>query len=96
MVVLKSVLAHELGISEGRFIHNIYEKIQMFKVSSCWVPKMLTSAQNRSDIRKGNLELFKQIGETFYTRMVTDNETQQELTGIRTTHYYKLFTMGKE
>ena len=62
-----SVLAHELGISEGTVVHMIHEKLHMSKVSSRWVPRMLTPAQkNRSDICKENLEFSKQIGETFF------------------------------
>ena len=65
-----SVLAHELGISEGTVIHIIHEKLHMSKVSSRWVPRMLTPAQkkNRSDICKENLEFSKQIGETFFSQ----------------------------
>ena len=60
-----SVLVHELEISEGIVIHIIRKKLHVPKVSSWWVPKMLTPAQNRPDTCKENFQPLKQIGEHF-------------------------------
>ena len=83
-----NVIAHELGISSvtvSRFIHSV---LIMSKVSSRWMPRMLTTEQKacRQQFSEENLDVLRANPENF-SRIITgyeiwvhhhDPETKQE------------------
>jgi histone-lysine N-methyltransferase SETMAR len=72
-----SRFAGETGISAGAVWTIIHEKLDMFKVSARWVPRMLSPFQkdSRRQCRQENLELFTEDPEHFFQRFVTGDET---------------------
>jgi len=72
-----SRLVEETGISAGEVWTIIHEKLDMFKVSARWVPRMLSPFQKdtRRQCRQENLELLTEDPEHFFQRLVRGDET---------------------
>jgi len=72
-----SRLAEETGISAGAVWTIIHEKLDMFKVSARWFPRMLSPFQKdtRRQCCQGNFELLTEDPEYFFQRLVTGYET---------------------
>ena len=71
-----SVIAHELGISAGTVFSNIHSGLMMSKVSSRWVPRMLTPEQKacRQQFSEENLDVPRANPENFFSRIITGDE----------------------
>lgn len=72
-----SQIAGELGISEPSVITILHDHLLMSKVSSRWVPRMLTPVQKqfRVQFSQENLELYEGDVDHFLSRIVTGDET---------------------
>lgn len=72
-----SQIAHEMGISEPSVLDILHNKLGMSKVSSRWVPRMLTAIQKetRMDLSRENLEVLNEDPDLFTARVVTGDET---------------------
>lgn len=72
-----SQIAGELGVSEGSVITILHDHLVMSKVSSRWVPRMLSplQKQTRVEFSKENLGLWQADKETFIHQIVTGDET---------------------
>ena len=72
-----SVIAHELGISAGTVSSNIQSVLMMSKVSSRWMPQMLTLEQKayRQQFSGENLDMLRANSENFFSKIITGDET---------------------
>ena len=70
-------IAQQLDTPTGTAHHIIREVLKCSKVSSRWVPKMLTpeDQQNCFDISRKLFDLSHKVGETFLQRIITCDET---------------------
>ena len=68
-----SVIAHELGISTGTVSSIIHSVLMMAKVSSPWVPRMLTPEQKacRQQFSEENLDMLRENPEKLFSRIIT-------------------------
>ena len=68
-----SVIAHELGISAGWVSSIIHSALMLWKVSSRWVPRMLTSEQKacRQQLSEQNLDMLRPNPENFFSSIIT-------------------------
>ena len=71
-----SFIAHELDISSGRVSSIIHSVLMMSKVSSRWVPRMLTPEQKacRQQFSEENLDMLRANSENV-SRIITGDET---------------------
>jgi len=72
-----SELSRLLQISDGSVFKIIHDKLFMSKVSSRWVPRMLTAFQRQARVEccADNLQLLGDNPDDFYKRIVTGDET---------------------
>lgn len=72
-----STIAREFNISEPSVLTVLHDHLGMSKVSSRWVPRMLTPVQKhcRVQFSKENLELYETDPDNFLSRIVTGDET---------------------
>jgi len=70
-------IAHSLGISTGSVETILHTKLGMSKVSSRWVPRMLTAEMKatRVDTCRELLDWHRSDPENFFSRVVTGDET---------------------
>lgn len=70
-------IATDLGISKQSVLTIVHDKLCMSKVSSRWVPRMLTPLhkQARSEMSQLNLDIIYEDSELFFSRIVTGDET---------------------
>ena len=70
-------IAQQLDIYTGTAHHIIREVLKFFKLSSRWVPNMLTPEhkQNRLGISRKLLDRFHKEGNTFLQQIITCDET---------------------
>ena len=72
-----SVIAHELGILAGTVSSISHSVLMMSKVSSRWVPRMLTPEQKacHQQFSEENLDMLRANQENFFSRIITGDET---------------------
>ena len=72
-----SVVAHELGSSAGTVSSIIHSVLMMSKVSSRWVPRMLTPKKKAccQQFSEENLDMPRANPENFFSRIITEDET---------------------
>src|SRR6266536_5945261 len=70
-------IATDLGISKQSVLTIIHDKLCTSKVSSRWVPRMLTPLhkQTRSEMSQLNLDIINEDSKQFFSRLVTGDET---------------------
>jgi len=70
-------IAEQLGISRERVGSIIHEDLEMWKLSTKWIPKFLNGDQNRQryQLSEQLLEFFRRDPNVFLSRLVTMDET---------------------
>ena len=70
-------LEKQSGLSRGTLQRIIHEELDMKKVCARWVPRLLTreQRQSRHDLCVMNLNMLEELGDNFWRRIITADET---------------------
>ena len=70
-------LEEQSGLSRGTLQRIIREELKMKKVCARWVPRLLTEErrQSRHDVCVMNLNMLEELGDNFWHRIITPDET---------------------
>ena len=70
-------LEEQSGLSRGTLQWIIHEELKMKKVCARWVPRLLTEEQRQSrhDLCVMNLNMLEELGDNFWCRIITADET---------------------